>query len=149
MNKTIYFYRQNEMPYGVFSNFDTHHAVNIDGVVWKTTEHYFQAMKFITTEPDYALEIKNAETPKVAAEKGRDRNHILREDWEEVKDYIMHKAVEAKFTQYDDLKKLLLSTGDSEIIEHTKNDKYWADGGDGSGQNKLGKILMQIRTSLK
>jgi predicted NAD-dependent protein-ADP-ribosyltransferase YbiA (DUF1768 family) len=34
------------------------------------------------------------------------------------------------------------------IIEHTKNDNYWADGGDGSGKNMLGKILMEIRDEL-
>ena len=35
------------------------------------------------------------------------------------------------------------------LIEHTKNDSYWADGGDGSGLNKLGKILMKVREKLR
>jgi len=36
-----------------------------------------------------------------------------------------------------------------ELIEHTKKDSYWGDGGNGSGKNKLGKILMKVRYELK
>ncbi|MFC2585604.1 MAG: NADAR domain-containing protein, partial [Corynebacterium matruchotii] len=43
----------------------------------------------------------------------------------------------------------LLSTGDAYLIEHTKNDSYWADGGDGSGKNRLGEVLMAVRDSLR
>ena len=43
----------------------------------------------------------------------------------------------------------MLSTGDSKIYEHTKNDKYWADGEDGSGKNMLGILLMKLREELK
>ncbi|USN89295.1 NADAR family protein [Serratia fonticola] len=44
---------------------------------------------------------------------------------------------------------MLLSTGNSQLIEHTKNDNYWADGGDGTGRNMLGIILMETRDYLK
>ena len=68
-----------------------------------------------------------------------------REDWKEVKDSVMLKALRAKFGQHQDLQELLLSTGDATLIEHTENDVYWADGGDGSGKNKLGQLLMKVR----
>jgi N-glycosidase YbiA len=42
-----------------------------------------------------------------------------------------------------------LATGDAKIVEHTENDAYWGDGGDGSGQNKLGQILMEVREELR
>jgi len=61
----------------------------------------------------------------------------------------MYDAVYAKFSQHKDLTKLLLDTGDSSIIEHTKNDSYWGDGGDGSGRNQLGKTLMNVREALR
>ena len=80
---------------------------------------------------------------------GRDRKNPIRKDWESVKDNIMREAVYAKFTQHDDLKKILLSTGDEVLIEHTENDNYWADGGDGSGKNMLGIILMEVRDKIK
>ena len=40
-------------------------------------------------------------------------------------------------------------TGTRELVEHTANDSYWGDGGDGTGQNKLGKLLMQVRDEVK
>ncbi|MEO5928954.1 MAG: NADAR domain-containing protein, partial [Candidatus Kapaibacterium sp.] len=43
----------------------------------------------------------------------------------------------------------LLDTGNAEIIEHTKRDTYWGDGGDGSGRNMLGLILMRVRDELR
>ena len=61
----------------------------------------------------------------------------------------MRDALRAKFTQHPSLRSLLLHTGDAELIEHTKNDRYWADGGDGTGKNRLGQLLMELRTELR
>lgn len=146
MNK-ILFYRTSEIPYGVFSNFDTRHPIVVEDKIWKSTEHYFQAQKYAGTP--YEEMVRQTNTPKEAAAMGRDRSFPLRKDWEQVKDDVMREAVRAKFTQYPNLRTLLLSTGDAELIEHTVNDVYWADGGDGSGRNMLGKILMEIRRELK
>ena len=60
----------------------------------------------------------------------------------------MH-SLYAKFTQHERLMKLLLDTGDRKLVEHTSQDSYWGDGGDGSRQNKLGKLLMRLREELK
>lgn len=84
----------------------------------------------------------------LAATLGRDRKQKIRRDWESAKDNVMRKAVLAKFSQHDELKQLLLSTGDAKLIEHTENDDYWGDGGDGKGKNKLGQILMSVRKEL-
>ena len=81
----------------------------------------------------------------IAARMGRDRKKPLRRNWEAVKDEIMLKAVRAKFSQHKDILEIMLSTGDAKLIEHTANDHYWADGGDGSGLNRPGELLMQIR----
>lgn len=85
----------------------------------------------------------------IAARMGRDRKRPLRRDWESVKDSVMREAVLAKFTQHEELRELLLGTGDSKLVEHTVNDSYWGDGGDGTGKNMLGIILMEIRKSLQ
>jgi ribA/ribD-fused uncharacterized protein len=145
MAEDINFYLISE-PFGEFSNF-SRHRIWLDGKGWPTTEHYFQAMKF--HEPKDQEEIRQARTPKEAAEMGRDRKRALRADWESVKDDVMRKAVSAKFSQHEDLKNLLASTGDARLVEHTKNDAYWADGGDGSGKNMLGRILMETRDMIK
>ena len=90
-------------------------------------------------------EIRNAKGGSKAASLGRSRKNKLRSDWEEVKEDIMYEALYAKFTQHRNLKKSLLDTGDSELIEHTKNDSYWGDGGNGKGKNMLGLLLMKLR----
>ena len=56
---------------------------------------------------------------------GRNKSYPLRKDWEEVKDQTMFRVVYAKFTQNAELKKLLLSTGNAKLVEHTSNDRYW------------------------
>ena len=80
---------------------------------------------------------------------GKKPGTTLRLDWETVKDDIMREALHAKFNQHPGLRSLLLQTGDAELIEHTKNDRYWADGGDGSGKNRLGHLLMELRENLR
>ena len=133
-------------PFGEFSNF-ARYPVTIGGTTYPTSEHYFQAMKFAGTP--HADAVRRAKTPMLAARTGRRRSRPLRRDWERVKDGVMLAAVRAKFTQHADLRALLLSTGDAAIIEHTENDAYWGDGGDGSGQNMLGRILVRVREELR
>jgi len=132
--------------YGCFSNFAAH-PFRINNKVWKTSEHYFQAQKFAGTE--HEEELRLVDSPMVVARMGRSRQRPLRKDWETAKDGIMRDALRAKFTQNEDLKKILLETGDAILVEHTKNDSYWGDGGDGSGKNMLGKLLMELREELK
>jgi N-glycosidase YbiA len=112
-----------------------------------TAEHYFQAQKF--EDRAHRRRIRNAKSPMVAARLGRDRKQKLRRDWESVKVEVMRRAVRAKFQQHDDLRDLLLGTGEAKIVEHTENDAYWGDGGDGSGKNMLGQILMEVRSELR
>lgn len=61
----------------------------------------------------------------------------------------MREVVLAKFEQNEVIRKILLETGDALLIEHTHRDRYWGDGGDGSGKNMLGIILMSVREELR
>lgn len=140
----IKFYRIKD-PYGEFSNFAPF-PFSDGETIWPTAEHYFQAQKFL--DETIQKKIRNQVSPMAAALEGRNRHNPLRSDWEAVKDDVMRYAVREKFRQHPELQELLLSTGNVEIIEHTRNDSYWGDGGDGSGQNKLGNILMELRKSL-
>jgi ribA/ribD-fused uncharacterized protein len=117
------------------------------GLLWPTSEHYFQAQKFVGTPHEEA--IRAVASPMVAARMGRSRARPLRPDWETVKNDIMYEVVRAKFEQHLDLRSILLDTGDSVIVEHTERDAYWGDGRDGSGQNRLGQILMRVREELR
>ena len=145
MPAVIEFYAVND-EYGEFSNFAPYPIV-LHGKRWPTSEHYFQAQKFAGTP--HAEEIRRAKKPRIAADMGRDRKRPLRRDWESVKDSVMFYALRAKFTQHDDLRTLLLATGETLLVDHTANDNYWADGGDGSGKNLLAQLLMRLRYELR
>ncbi len=116
--ETINFYSVSD-PYGEFSNFAAF-PIRLDGRTWPTSEHYFQAMKF--KDEKYQSEIRNEKSPMKAARMGRSRKRPLRKDWESVKDAVMEKAVLARVTQHDELRELLLETGDANLVEHTTND---------------------------
>src|SRR3954469_23654742 len=108
----IEFYLVNA-PYGEFSNF-ARYRIWLGNKSWPTSEHYFQAMKFDSIEDQE--EIRNASSPKEAAEKGRDRKRKLKPNWESIKNDIMRDAVWAKFVQNAELKSFLLSTGESDLV---------------------------------
>lgn len=142
---TLYFY-STRSEYGCFSNF-SRHGLELDGLWWPTSEHYFQAQKFAGTP--HAEQIRQVNNPKDAANMGRDRKRPLRPDWETVKDDIMRRAVLKKFQTHDEIREILLGTGDEELVENAPHDYYWGCGKDGSGQNKLGQILMEVREILR
>jgi N-glycosidase YbiA len=144
--KAILFYRVNE-PYGCFSNFSRHQIV-IEGETWPTTEHYFQAMKF-AGDPERRERIRLADNAREAKALAWAPDAAVRSDWNSVRDEVMLVALRAKFTQHEDLKSTLLGTGTKELVEHTTNDRYWADGGDGTGKNVLGKLLIRVREELR
>ena len=143
--KEIKFYKVND-EYGFMSNFAPY-SFSDGSKIWPTSEHYFQAQKFLV--PEIQEKIRQIVSPMDAAIEGRNRQNPLRPDWEEVKDEVMLQALRMKFSQNPEIAKELLATGDAILIEHTRNDDYWADGGDGSGKNKLGLLLMQVREELK
>ena len=63
----------------------------------------------------------------------------------DVKDNIMYFIIRNKFIQNDDLMEKLVATGNAELIEgNWWKDTYWGVC-EGIGENKLGKILMQVR----
>eukprot|EP01059_Diplonema_ambulator_P003742 TRINITY_DN13451_c0_g1_i1.p1 TRINITY_DN13451_c0_g1~~TRINITY_DN13451_c0_g1_i1.p1 ORF type:complete len:186 (+),score=42.78 TRINITY_DN13451_c0_g1_i1:40-558(+) len=143
--------------HGCFSNFSSHPVV-IDGRRYATTEHYFQAMKFVGSPVDMEA-VADAPSPKLAAQMGRDRKRPLRKDWELVKDDVMRTALEAKFSQHASCRETLLGTQGLFLVEHTANDKYWADGGDQEwdlstperniGRNMLGILLTELRDRIQ
>jgi N-glycosidase YbiA len=167
--KLIRFYRRSD-KWGEWSNFADYPLVEGD-IVWPTSEHRFQAGKFTGTDEDHRKTIRFTKDPMEAATLGRDRSKTLRSDWHQpaavnytgdnanlavdwqrfcsgtmrVKDYCMLEAVRLKVRQHKELRDSLLATGDAIFIEHTEVDSYWADGGDGTGVNMLGKIIMIVR----
>ena len=153
MNDTIYFYEATKKN-GFLSNFYESPIV-IDGELWRTVEHYFQAMKF-PDYPEYQQTIREVNTPAISKRLGRSRKYKIRPDWEEVKDKIMYKALRIKFMSNGELCSMLIDTDDSLLVEHSR-DIYWADGGSNKGvsqdkmrgKNRLGVLLMAVRDEMK
>lgn len=111
----------------------------IDGVVYSNAESAFQAHKVFGDERLQFVGLTGAEAKKL----GRKVN--LREDWNLVRDVIMAYVLLHKFTQNKQLRGKLLATLDWTLIEgNTWGDEYWGVC-NGSGLNKLGKLLMHTR----
>ncbi len=169
---TIFFYEEKD-PYYQFSNFFKSDIL-YDGKIWKTSEHLYQAQKFIH-DPNYMEMIRNCDTPgktfAIANQKktqfssrwnvnkaiygelkvnyvidlAKQHNVIIRSDWDLIKDDIMRYVVYLKFTQSESLKNLLLSTNNMHIVENSPRDSYWGIGSNRDGKNMLGIILMETR----
>lgn len=132
--------------YGEFSNF-ADFPFTLDGSEWPTSEHYFQAQKFV--DEAYRETIRTTKSPMVAARLGRSRKFPIRQDWESMNVDVMRKAVRAKFAAHEELRALLRATGDEEIVEAAVRDAFWGSGSDGNGKNWLGRILMEVRAELR
>jgi len=118
--------------------------VEVDGILYPTVEHAFQAAK--TSDPDEKQALAETATPGSAKRLGRKVQ--LRPDCEEVKVGIMEELVRLKFTTHANLREQLLATGDAELVEGNNwNDRFWGVCR-GKGQNQLGLILMKVRSEL-
>ena len=120
-------------------------TVRIDNVTWKTSEHYFQAMK--TDDLQWRERIHLANTPKEAKYLGR--MAPMRLDWNDIRKDVMLKVLRAKVQQSSKVRDLLLASGDKPIRETAPWDEVWGTGKRGTGQNLLGKMWEQIRTELR
>ena len=138
-------FRKEDPEYGFLSNFSPH-GLALDGLWWPTSEHFYQAQKFVGTS-DYEV-VFSAATPSEARRLGR-FFPIRRPDWEDVKVAVMKRALLAKFMSSKELGDKLLATGDAHLVEWAPWDRYWGDGGDGSGENVLGRLLMELRAYLR
>lgn len=119
-------------------------VVRLDGVEYPTTEHAYQAAK--TLDPVEREHVRSSKTPGVARRRGQ--KVTLREDWEDVKIPVMQDLLEQKFTK-PHYTKLLLKTGNQNLVEgNTWGDQFWGCV-DGEGENHLGRLLMKLRETLR
>lgn len=130
--------------YGFLSNFYPCTIMDNTGVVWKSTEHYYQAMKTINV-------IERAEiwmAPTARDTKKLGKGVTLRVDWNTVKEDVMRTALKMKFRSGSELAQKLLDTAPQELCEWAPWDSYWGLGKDGCGKNRLGVLLMEVRSNL-
>lgn len=163
--KRVFFYdrHHHEQNYE-FSNFFPK-STYYHGVKYKTAEHAFQAQKFNYTPANSQTATKvnaihqrilHADTPKKAAQIAGAKSKYLRNDWHQIqasgftkKEEVMFAIVKDKFTRHPNLRTKLLKTGHVRLIEASPYDDLWGKGASGKGQNKLGRIMMKIRSDMQ
>lgn len=98
----------------------------LDEKTWRTVEHYFQAQKLrlvdselaetFTVESGTFLGTEGTGLHARKMRKAKLLSNELLKVWDSYKDECMEKAWNAKFTQNEDMKRLLLATGDAELF---------------------------------
>jgi hypothetical protein len=76
---------------------------------------------------------------------------LIRPDWKQVHVQTMLDVLLCKVAQHPEIAEWLLATGIAYLVEHNLvkgRDAFWSDDSDGAGQNMLGKLWMQVRSSL-
>jgi hypothetical protein len=141
----IFFWKSSD-EYFVFSNFYPS-KITINDKEYPTVEHYYQSMKAeLEKDREY---IRLSENPGEAKKRGRECK--IRNDWEKIKIDVMLTALRRKY-EVNELKEVLLKTGNRPIFEDSPKDRIWGTGvrGEiGTGQNLLGKALMEIREEIR
>lgn len=146
----INFYRANEKPYGVLSNLHRR-PVEFEGTIYPTSEHAYQAGKARKDEVREWLMASPSPALLAMAAHGL---YVwdIHPDWAKTKFQRMKGILMAKFTQHTDLKELLLSTGESRLVEVATVDnavnRLWGEV-NGKGKNKLGELLMEVRQEIR
>ncbi len=134
---------------------------NIGGVDYNCAEQYMMASKarlFIDVRAEHA--IMASKDPEQQKFFGRGVHNFNVDKWNKVCKRIVFEANQAKFSQDEDLKQLLLDTGDRILVEASPLDKIWGiglakedplalDQNQWKGTNWLGEVLMQVREHLK
>ena len=124
--------------------------MNVDGnlCTFSSAEHYYQAMKFYASDERFNV-IINLENPDEARLITKTPAYKInrRADFEKHKFEIMENALRAKFAQNQNAAAMLKSTKDAVLIKSCKV-CYKCGFGEGSGENRMGKILMKIRKEL-
>lgn len=118
----------------------------LDGCEWPSAEHCFQAAKFVH-RPDLFAAIHAAKSAFDAKAIAARNKHLRPRNWHAVRDGVMRRANEAKFGSSARLMRILTNTATRPIVEVAHEDRYWGCGPDGSGTNRAGELLMELRAA--
>jgi ribA/ribD-fused uncharacterized protein len=137
-----------EIFYIYFSPY-TAHAIDVKGVVFPTVEHAYQCARY--TDPKIIEEIRTAKSPVKAWEISSKYKQFQIPEFknDDYKLAVMKNLMRLKAEQHEDVRKVLLESGDQKIVKHIVSgppgDGFWDDGDDGKGLNHTGRMWMEIR----
>ena len=143
-NKLL-FYRSNG-KYGFLSNLYKR-CIVFEKIRFPTSEHAYQYGKFKDEKvADWAMIAPKPHLLAILA-----HNLFVWDivpNWSKIKESRMEAVLRAKFNQHSDLATKLIETGNAILIEDSKSDAFWGIGKKGKGKNRLGKLLMKIRSEI-
>ena len=139
--------------FGGLSNMAGGFPLLVNGIHIRTSEALYQACRFPHL-PEVQWLIIDQESPMAAKMKSKPYRHDSRPDWNRVRVSVMRWCLRVKLAQnWDDFSKLLLDTGYSPIVEHSRRDDFWGakplDERTLLGMNVLGRLLMELRELVK
>ncbi|GMR51373.1 hypothetical protein PMAYCL1PPCAC_21568, partial [Pristionchus mayeri] len=135
------------------SKYSNHHPcsfVDKDGIRYNCSEQFYISAERIMEE----------RWPRDQKEIGKNLNGFNAQSWDKVSRGVMREGLLLKFEQDEGLRRALISTGDSLLVECSPNDTKWGIGLDRLDPrahdpskwrcaNWLGQVLMEVRDSLK
>lgn len=141
------------------------YPINYRGITFKTVEAAYQAMKFYYLHEDpivnqllieHVYAITKARDMIEVRKLGHSRSLPIRPDWHtrdpssiySTRDLFMFDILEQKFAPNTQPACELMATGDRELVDNSNNGKYWCNGSNGHGHNKVGELLLMIRVRL-
>lgn len=133
----------------------------VDRHKYNCAEQYMMAQKaWLFKDIEIFAKIIDSTDPQEIKALGREVKNFDTKIWNQHKFDIVVKGNLAKFSQNEDLKEFLLSTGDKILVEASPYDKIWGIGmkegmpaienpTNWKGENLLGFALMEVRDLLK
>lgn len=141
------------LPYGWLGNMSPY-PIEVDGLVWRTSEALFQAGRFASDDPVRET-IRASKSPmgaKMAAKGNRERMVIVPQSAEDLA-WMAH-VLRLKMGAHPKLQDMLVATGNLPIVEDTTSRPntsglFWGAAlqpdGTWKGLNWLGKLWIELR----
>jgi ribA/ribD-fused uncharacterized protein len=134
-----------------FSPFSAH-AIEVEGVLYPTVEHAYHCARY--TDEEVRTKIREQRSPLKAWEVSQEykSKQIPEFKDKEYKKDVVRELFRLKTEQHAEVRDALSNTGEKRIVKHIvagpRGDGFWDDGEDGSGENWMGRIWMEVREGL-
>jgi ribA/ribD-fused uncharacterized protein len=160
--KYVFFWNMDKanLSIGCFSQWQKSYF-EADGYKYSCAEQYMMGQKALIFNDKESFEkILMENNPKIIKALGRQVKYFNAKEWDKIKYKIVLDGNFYKFSQNQEMLKILQSTGNKILVEASPYDKIWGIGVDENnekiynpnywkGENLLGFALMEVRDVLK
>lgn len=143
-DEAVYFYENDFYPLSNFSAF----TLRWHGQLFFTSEHAYHWEKF-PHSPSLRSRIEQAPSAHEAFKLAGTYADYQRPDWADVRVGIMRTILWAKYDQHEYVRRKLMASGDRELVEDSWRDAFWGIGPNRDGENKMGRLWMEIRDAVR